>query len=141
MKTITKALTTALVLGSAISLAGCANAHDWRGPAVGYGGGWNGPDGYAERSDYLVGSTCSGQRGDALEYRLRVGVERGRIDRGAAWRLQNAIDRLQYREEHECREGDYRAARDIGREYNRISALIGRETGSPTYGYGGYWGR
>ena len=133
MKTMTKVLTAALALGGAMTMSGCANAHDWRGPGYGpgygyaqpHGGGWDGAArNRAAFNDYVVDTTCSGQRGFTLEHHLRFQMNRGLIDGWTGQRIQNAINRLQWRERHECREGDYRAAGRIGREYMRIGQWI-----------------
>ncbi|OYU36127.1 hypothetical protein [Novosphingobium sp. PASSN1] len=137
MKTMTKVLTAAIALGSAVGMAGTASANHWRGP--GYASSWQQPSG----NRYLVETTCSGHRAYWAQSRLQVSLERGQIDPWSARRIQTAIDRLQYREEHECREGDYRAAQVIGREYNRIGDWIAREAASyrgNSWG-GGYWRR
>ncbi len=143
MKTITKTLTAALALGGAMAMSGCASAQEWRGQ--GYGPEWRSPREQAAYVQMQVDNTCSGQRGYNLESRLRDAVDRGRVNRWTAGRIQSAIDNLQYSERHECREGDYRSVHGISREYNRISAWIGREAGSPTYTNGnwggGYWRR
>ena len=122
MKTFSKILTAALALGGAMTMTGAANAHDWneRGNGWGgysqpYGGGWDrAARQKAEFNRYLVDTTCSGQRGYTLEHHLRFQMNRGLIDGWTGQRIQNAINRLQWRERHECREGDYRAAGRIG---------------------------
>jgi hypothetical protein len=129
MTTITRVLAAALALGGAMTISGCANAHDWHGPGHGYaqphGGGWNGAGpSRAGFNHHVVETTCSGQRGFTLERNLRVQMNRGLIDGWTGQRIQNAINRLQWRERHECREGDYRAASRIGREYTRIGQWI-----------------
>ncbi len=152
MKTMTKVLTTALALGSAVTISGAASAQDWHGP--GYGGGhesgydWGGgPDGsWRDRQPVdrrLAYTTCTGKRGYWMESRLQAARERGQIDWRTARRIQKSIDRLQWREQHECSEGDYRAATRIGLEYDRIGAWIARESASYGNGNwgGGYWRR
>jgi hypothetical protein len=147
MKTTIKVLATALALGSATAMGGAASAHDWRGPGYGYGYGYGGGYGGYYRSPreqgqidrYLVDSTCSGQRAYMLENRLRREVGSGQIDRWTAARIQRSIDDLQDHERHECREGDYAAAREIGKGYIRIRAWIDEESGQ--YPGGGYWRR
>ncbi|MBX9883996.1 MAG: histidine kinase [Novosphingobium sp.] len=133
MKTMTRVLAATLALGSAVAMSGSAHAHDWRGNGWGYdqpwGGGWQGG-----RGDF--GGTCSGQRGYGLERALRFKTSRGLIDFRAARRIQGAIDRLQWREQHECSEGDWRAVRRINREYDRIDQWIDEEAGRYR---GGYW--
>jgi hypothetical protein len=131
MRLISKSLLAALAMGAALAGAGTASAQQWGGQSWGgHGGGYGYSDswrhpGPAGRN--LVAATCSGQRGMQLENRLRFKLNRGRIDFRTARRIDRAIDRLQYREFHECREGDFRAARNIGREYNRIDRWIDRE--------------
>jgi len=129
MKTMTKVFGTALALGSAVTLSGSASAHDWRGGGWGWGytqqwggGGWRG-----DRGDF--GGTCSGQRGYGLERELRFKTSRGLIDFDAARRIQGAIDRLQWKEQHECSEGDWRAVGKISRDYDRIDHWIDEEAG------------
>ncbi|WP_298192257.1 histidine kinase [Novosphingobium sp.] len=145
MKTISKVLTTALALGSALAIGGAASAQDWRGPGYGYGYG-SGYGGYqrdpreqGQIDRYLVDSTCSGQRAYLLENRLRREVGSGQIDRRTASRIQRSIDDLQDHERHECRERDFASARDIGKSYIQIRAWIDRESGR--YPAGGYWRR
>lgn len=132
MKTMTKVLAGALALGCAATMTGTASAHDWQGNGWGYaqpwGGGWRGD----------VGGTCSGQRGYGLERELRFKTSRGLIDYRTAQRIQRDIDRLQWKEQHECAEGDWRAVGKISRDYDRIDRWIDEEAAQ--YG-GGYWGR
>jgi len=130
MSMISKSLIAALAIGAALAGAGTASAQQWGGN--GYGGEWSYSDNWRHRGPggrNLVASTCSGQRGMQLENRLRFKLNRGRIDFRTARRIDRAIDRLQYREFQECREGDFRAARNIGREYNRIDRWIDAEIG------------
>jgi hypothetical protein len=126
MKTTTKVLAAALALGSAVAISGTASAHDWRwngwGYAQPYGGGW-----YGDRGDF--GGTCSGQRGFGLERQLRWKTSRGLIDYRTAQRIQREIDRLQWKEQHECAEGDWRAVGRINRDYDRIDRWIDEEAG------------
>lgn len=132
MKTMTKVLATALALGSVVTISGEASARDWRGNGWGYaqtyGGGWRG-----DRGDF--GGTCSGQRGYSLERQLRFQTSRGRIDYRTAQRIQRDIDRLQWREQHECGEGDWRAVGKISRDYDRIGDRIAWEAGRYRDGY------
>jgi hypothetical protein len=143
MKTMTKVLTTALALGSAVAMSGAASANDWRGPGYGYGGGYGGyfrsPREQNQIDRYLVDSTCSGRRAFLLENRLRREVVSGQIDRRTAARIQRSIDDLQDHERHECRERDFASAHDIGKSYIQIRAWIGRESGR--YAGGNYWRR
>lgn len=125
MKTMTKVLAAALALGSAATITSTASAHDWRGGwnnGWGYnqpygGGGWRG-----DRGDF--GGACSGQRGFGLERQLRWKTSRGLIDYRTAQRIQRDIDRLQWKEQHECAEGDWRAVGRINRDYDRIDRWI-----------------
>ncbi|MFM9936379.1 MAG: hypothetical protein ACKVOL_09280 [Novosphingobium sp.] len=141
MSTITKTLTAALALAGALVSTGAASAHDWNGGASWQNGGYayyQPTFGPSPRDRYLAETTCSGQRGFTLENRLRIKVDRGQISPWTAGRIQRAIDGLQFKERHECREGDFRAARNIGQDYLRINTWIDRETG----GYrGGWYGR
>jgi hypothetical protein len=128
MSIISKSLIAALAMGAALAGTGTASAQSWGGH--GYGGGYGYSDSWRQPGPgnrNLVAATCSGQRGMQLENRLRFKMSRGRIDPRTARRIDRAIDRLQYREFHECREGDFRAARNIGREYNRIDRWIDAE--------------
>lgn len=134
MKTMTKVLCTALALGSAATITGTASAHDWRGGngwgyAQPYGGGWQNGGG---------GGVCSGQRGYQLENELRFKTSRGLIDYRTAQRIQRDIDKLQWKEQHECREGDWRAVGKINRDYDRIDHWI--DEAADQY-RGGYWRR
>jgi hypothetical protein len=142
MNRLSKTLAAALALGSAVTMTGTASAHDWNRPGYGYSqpyGGGYGDQRVRQRaaySRYLVGTTCSGQRGATLEHHLRFQYNLGRVDRWTAGRIQTAIDRLQWREQHECGEGDWRAAGRIGREYQRISRWITDVSGPGGYGDG-----
>lgn len=135
MSLISKSMIAALAIGAALAGAGTASAQSWGGGSwggQGYGGGYGYSDSWRHPGPgnrNLVAATCSGQRGMQLENRLRYKLSRGRIDFRTARRIDRAIDRLQYREYHECREGDFRAARNIGREYNRIDRWIDFEIG------------
>ncbi len=134
MKTMTKVLAAALALGSAVTITGTASAHDGWGY---WGGGWrgNGWQGNAWQGD---GGVCSGQRGYQLERELRFKTSRGLIDYRAAQRIQRDIDRLQWKEQHECAEGDWRAVGKISRDYARIDRWIDEEAEQYR---GGYWDR
>ena len=136
MKTMTKVLATALALGSAVVMSGSASAHDgrWNGNGWGYdqhwgGGGWQGGNGG-------FGGACSGQRAFGLERELRFKTSRGLIDFRTARRIQRDIYRLQWREQHECAEGDWRAVGRINRDYVRIDRWIDREA---RRNRGDYW--
>jgi hypothetical protein len=150
MHTITKTLTAALALGTAVLAGSAASAQGWNTYNSGYGqvygqgydqgygqpyggGGYNNtyrdPREQQAINRDLVDSTCSGQRGAALENRLRSEVQYGRLNPGIARQMHDSIDQLQSRERRECSENDYRSARDIGKEYIRIRAWIDQETG------------
>ncbi len=123
MKTMTKLMAAALALGSAVTITSTASAHDGWGYAQPWGGGgWRG-----DRGDF--GGTCSGQRGYGLERQLRWKTSRGLIDYRTAQRIQRDIDRLQWKEQHECREGDWRAVGKINRDYDRIDHWIDEAAG------------
>jgi len=145
MKTFAKVLAAALALGGAVIAVNPASAQDWRGGygngyGDSYGGYYRSPGEQGQIDSYLVETTCSGQRGYQLENRLQQEVDRGQIDRWTAGRIQNAIDRLQNKEQHECSERDFRSARDIGKDYIRIRAWIDQESGNYRGGYGGGYG-
>ena len=143
MNTISKSLVAALALSSALAGAGTANAQAWQGQRYGngYGNGYGYDNTYrdpreqASINHYLVDSTCSGQRGLAMENRLRMEVNQRQIDGRTAQRIQTAIDDLQNQERRECSEHDFQSARDIGKDYIRIRAWIDQETGGYRGGY------
>jgi hypothetical protein len=83
----------------------------------GYGYGGYGMDG-------RVQAVCSGQRGYALESRLRHEEREGEIDPYAADRIHQAIDRLEDQQRHECAEGDWRSIARIGSRYDRLGQWI-----------------
>lgn len=83
----------------------------------GYGYGGYGMDG-------RVQAICSGQRGYALENRLRHEEHEGEIDPYAAGRIHQAIDRLEDQQRHECAEGDWRSIARIESRYDRIGQWI-----------------
>ncbi len=114
MKTNLKAITSALVLGAALLI----------GPAASAQGSYRNVDHGFQRNAFLVQTTCSGERGFHTQNRLTRAVRSGALDRGTARRIQRDIDRLRFRETRECRQGDLRSARNIGREYGRINAWI-----------------
>lgn len=137
-----KKITAGLVLGAALLAGGAAQAQSWGNYDRGYGNGYGYQRDWREQRDIdrtLVESTCSGQRGQAIEARLQREVWEGDIDRRTAARLQWEIDRLQDRERHECRERDFREARDIGKQYVRIRALIDQQTGDGYRSRGRGW--
>ncbi|GEN99103.1 hypothetical protein NSE01_09360 [Novosphingobium sediminis] len=132
MKTMTKVFAAALALGGAATSTGTASAHDWRGNGWGYSQQYGGGD----RGNF--GGACSGQRGYQLERELRFKTSRGLIDYRTAQRIQRDIDKLQWKEQHECREGDWRAVGKIQRDYARIDHWI--DEAADQY-RGGYWRR
>lgn len=71
-----------------------------------------------------VQAVCSGQRGYALESRLRHEEREGEIDPYAAGRIHQAIDRLEDQQRHECAEGDWRSIARIGSRYDRLGQWI-----------------
>jgi hypothetical protein len=93
----------------------------------GYGYGGYGYNGYGDGGYGMQGrvqALCSGQRGYALESRLRHEESEGEIDPYAAARIHQAIDRLEYQQRHECEEGDWRSIARIGSRYDRIGQWI-----------------
>jgi hypothetical protein len=81
-----------------------------------------------------VQTICSGQRGYALESRLRHEQREGEMDPYTAARIHQAIDRLENQQRHECAEGDWRSIGRIGSRYDRIEQWI--ETAA--HGYRGW---
>ena len=81
-----------------------------------------------------VQAICSGQRGRALEGKLRHELREGEIDPYAAGRIHQAIDRLENQQRRECAEGDWRSIARIGSRYDRIGQWI--ETSA--HGYQGW---
>ena len=89
--------------------------YGYNGYGYGYGGyGMNG----------RVQAICSGQRGIALENRLRHEEREGEIDPYQAGRIHQAIDRLEDQQRHECAEGDWRSIARIGSRYDQIGQWI-----------------
>ncbi|OYW46209.1 MAG: hypothetical protein B7Z36_05330 [Novosphingobium sp. 12-63-9] len=119
-KMTTKTVVGGLVLGAAMLASGAASAQDWRGNGYGY------RDQRAIDAE-LIGSTCSGQRGQAMENHLNREVRDGRINRYKASQIHRQIDQLQYREQIECRQRDWGAARNIGKDYISLRVWIDRE--------------
>lgn len=119
LKTLATLATTGAALAGSLLAAAPAQAQPWGGYGYGYG--------YDRQA---VDGVCSGQRGQMLESRLQREVWEGDIDRRTAADLHWRIDRLQDRERHECREGDFREARDIARQYANLQSVIERESGS-----------
>lgn len=86
-----------------------------------------GYNGYGYRGNGMEGgvqSVCSGQRGYALENRLRHEEREGEIDPYAAGRIHQAIDRLEDQQRRECAEGDWRSIGRIASRYDRIGQWI-----------------
>ncbi len=140
MKTNLKTIPRGFALCAALFIGTAANAHDWHNHSGRYGNG----GGYGFQGDhrngeyrdgYLVNATCSGDQGFRIQNRLSREVQNGNLDRRTSRRIQRDIDRLRFREEHECREGDFRAARNIGREYIRIRQWIDQESGRYNSGW------
>jgi hypothetical protein len=131
MMTNLKAIASGLVLGAALLISPAASAQDWRN----YGGGYSPHGNYQnggqrfQRNAFLVQTTCSGERGFRTQNRLSREFRNGNLDRWTARRIQRDIDRLRYREDRECRQGDFRSARNIGQEYGRINAWIDSASG------------
>ncbi|MEO0030321.1 MAG: hypothetical protein RIS94_79 [Pseudomonadota bacterium] len=140
-----KMITTGLVLAASLLAGGAAQAQAWRNDG-GYGGGYGGyGNSWEARRDYqnrVMDNVCSGQRGFALEQRLRREVSEGDLDPRTAERIHARIDRIQDRERHECREGDYRETRDVAEQYRQIGYWIDRETNDGWRSRGNWgWGR
>jgi hypothetical protein len=93
--------------------------------SYGYNGYGYGGYGYGSYGvDGRVQTICSGQRGYALESRLRHEEREGEIDPYAAGRIHQAIDRLEDQQRRECAEGDWRSIARISSRYDRIGQWI-----------------
>lgn len=124
-------LTIAAALAVSLTgLAGSAQAQSWGQDKYGWqnrGYGWNGG-----------GQDCSPRRAYALEARLDREWRQGNIDPRTARRIKDQIDKLEAKQDHECREGDWREVREIADRYDRIEQWIDRESQSYRYRRGGY---
>lgn len=114
-----KLLISIAAAGAAVAIATPATAQYYpqQYGYNGYGYGRYGVEGGAQ-------AICSGQRGYALESRLRHEESEGEIDPYAASRIHQAIDRLEDQQRHECAEGDWRSIARIGSRYDRIGQWI-----------------
>jgi hypothetical protein len=110
-------LLCALLIGSGLAGATAANAQRWGPygtPSSSYGAsGYGSADG-----------VCSGRRAHMLEGWVDRKVEDGRMDPDRADRIHSAIDRLEDKARHECREGDWRAIGNISERYEQIGYWI-----------------
>lgn len=134
-------MVSAVLLGASLLVAGAANAQSYGGYGGygsynGYGRGYNGyerGDDWRQR-DFGGGgvfrAVCSGARAQGLEARLRHEVAEGEINRYAAFRIHNVIDRLEDRQRQECAEGDRRSILEIAQRYDGIGQWIDREAHS-----------
>ena len=122
-----KPLLYVAAMSTALAAATPAVAQFYPQP-YGYNGyGYGGYNGYGYGGYGVNGSVqaiCSGQRGYALESRLRNEEREGEIDPYAASRIHQAIDRLEDQQRHECAEGDWRSIARIGGRYDRIGQWI-----------------
>lgn len=116
-----KLLICVAAAGSALPIATPASAQYYPQP-YGYNGYGYGYGGYGMES--RAQAVCSGQRGYALESRLRHEEREGEIDPYTAARIHEAIDRLEDQQRHECAEGDWRSIVRIGSRYDRIGQWI-----------------
>lgn len=124
-----KLLVCVAALSTALAAATPAAAQYYPQPYGynGYGYRGYGMDGGAQ-------AVCSGQRGYALERRLRHEESEGEVDPYAAARIHQAIDRLEDQQRHECAEGDWRSIARIGSRYDRIGQWID----TAAHGYQGW---
>lgn len=114
-----KLLICVAAAGTTLAVATPAAAQYYPQP---YGYNGYGYGGYGTESG--VQAVCSGQRGYALESRLRNEEREGEIDPYAAGRIHQAIDRLEDQQRHECAEGDWRSIARVGSRYDRIGQWI-----------------
>lgn len=87
---------------------------------LGVGTGYAYPD---TRIDWV----CSGRRAAELEGRLGQEEHEGDIDGYTADRIHAEIDRVEDKQRHECREGDWGGVRSVASRYDRIDEWISRE--------------
>lgn len=114
-----KLLICVALAGATIAAAAPAAAQYYPQPYRYNGYGYNG---YGMENG--VQALCSGQRGYALESRLRREEREGEIDPYTAGRIHQAIDRLEGQQRHECAERDWRSIARIGSRYDRIGQWI-----------------
>jgi hypothetical protein len=91
--------------------------------------GWQAPayrPAYRPPFDWRAQQVCSGNRARQLEARLDHEYREREIDPYQGDRIHAAIDRLERRQAHECREGDLRSIYKIAGEYDRIQGRIER---------------
>jgi hypothetical protein len=105
--------------GTTLAVAAPANAQYYPQP---YGYNGYGYRGYATNNGFQA--VCSGQRGYALERRLRHELSEGEIDPYAAGRIHQAIDRAEEQQRQECAEGDWRSIARISARYDRIGQWL-----------------
>jgi hypothetical protein len=116
-------IATAVLLTAGLLVSPAANAQSWGGHS-GYGQRYGGYDRRGGYWNNRARDVCSGQRARSLKAKLRHEYREGEIDGYTAERLNRQIDRLQRKQYHECREGDWRAIRNISFQYNRIDRWI-----------------
>jgi hypothetical protein len=122
----------AALLGVALLAAGTAQAQSWGDPGHRWNG-WGGHDGY--RGGYGGngyrgfggGQVCSGQRGQALQGKLRHEWNEGELDPRTAQRIERELYKLQYKAREECAERDWGAVQGIAQRYDRIESWMERE--------------
>lgn len=125
-------LGTTIVLLAGFMVSPSANAQSWgvyigNGPRNYQGPGYYQSDRRFGWNDGRINAVCSGQRAQMLEDRLRHEDDEGEIDDDDLDRIHGAIDRLEDKQDHECREGDWRGVRNISYQYDQIGAWIDRE--------------
>lgn len=116
-------IAAAALLAAGLMVSPAAHAQSW---GVYVGNGHSG-FGYQRGWDNGINSVCSGQRGYSLEARLRQEYREGEIDGRDADRIQRRIDKLEDKQRHECREGDWRAIQKIAGQYDQIGQWIDQE--------------
>jgi len=115
---------TAILLAAGILVSQAANAQSRDGYG-GYGqryGGYDRP-GYWNNG---ANGVCSGQRAHSLEAKLRHEYSENEIDGRTAERINRQIDKLERKQNHECREGDWNSVRNISFKYDQIEQWIDR---------------
>lgn len=125
MKTIFGMALAASALAAPAAQAQNFGVYIGNGPAW----GWQQPayrPAYSPPVDWRAQQVCSGNRARQLEARLDHEYREREIDPYQGDRIHNAIEDLERRQAHECREGDLRAIHDIAGRYDRIQGWIDR---------------
>ncbi|WP_225008929.1 MULTISPECIES: hypothetical protein [Novosphingobium] len=123
---------TAIALTTGGATGAQAQMQDWRGNwrTPNWGSGIPGGSVYApgERDRILVERTCNGRFLAILDSRVARERQHGSLRRDEAERVRHDLRRLDDRGRWACRNRDWRAARETGEQFMRISHWLDRET-------------